>query len=219
VNRNAEGTVEETVPRIFLLSPAHVGGVRAAQLLNPHASFALARQFRREGLPLGVVFTFLSALYFRGKLAYAQHFARVAAGDVIRVITTNRGLVDPSALITREELLAFGAVDIDDENAAYRRPLKRDARALAKSYPNDVQAVLLGSIATAKYREVLVECFGENLVFPKEFVGRGDMSRGGMLLRAVRSNEELEYQSVAGAILHGRRATKLESIGRMHKGR
>jgi hypothetical protein len=200
------------VPRVFLLSPAHVGGLRAAQLLNPQASFPLARQFRREGLPLGVVFTFLSALYFRGKLAYAQHFTRVETGDVVRVITTNQGLVDPAMIVTPKDLLAFGTVDIDDASEAYRRPLKRDARALSKKTAPDGQVVLLGSIATAKYREVLLECFGSRLVFPKDFVGRGDMSRGGLLLRAVKSGEELEYQTVAGAILHGKRAQKLNTF-------
>ncbi|MDF3057883.1 MAG: hypothetical protein K0R17_2098 [Rariglobus sp.] len=200
------------MPRVFLLSPAHVGGLRAAQLLNPQASFPLARQFRREGLPLGVVFTFLSALYFRGKLAYAQHFTRVETGDVVRVITTNQGLVDPAMIVTPKDLLAFGTVDIDDASEAYRRPLKRDARALSKKTAPDGQVVLLGSIATAKYREVLLECFGSRLVFPKDFVGRGDMSRGGLLLRAVKSGEELEYQTVAGAILHGKRAQKLNTF-------
>jgi hypothetical protein len=197
------------VQRIFLLSPAHVGGLRAAQLLNPQAEFALARQFRRKGLPLGDVFTFLSALYFRGKLTYAQAFAQTEAGDVVRVITTNRGLVAPETIITPDELLAFGAVDIEEGNEDYRRPLKRDARALAKYLTGSGQVVLLGSIATTKYREVLLECFGERLVFPKDFVGRGDMSRGGMLLRAAKSGTELEYQSIANATLNGRRATPL----------
>ena len=159
--------VNEWVQRIFLLSPAHVGGLRAAQLLNPQASFALARQFRRAGLPLGDVFTFLSALYFRGKLSYSHHFARPEAGDVVRVITTNRGLVDPAVIITPEELRAFGTVDIEEDSEHYRRPLKRDARALAKKLTDDGQVVLLGSIATAKYREILLECFGERLVFPR----------------------------------------------------
>lgn len=200
--------------RLFLLSPAHVGGLRAVQLLTPSANFALARQFRREGLPLGDVFTFLSALYFRGKLTYAQHFADQDAGDLVRVITTNRGLVDPKVIITPKELKAFGAVDIDEENANYRRPLLRDAKALKKILSKDGQVILLGSIATGKYRELLLECFGDRLVFPAEFVGRGDMSRGGMLLRAVRSGEELLYTPVGGATLRGKRATKLAELPR-----
>src|SRR6184192_2785188 len=57
-------------PRVFLLSPAHAGGVRARLLLNPLAPFALARQFQREGLSLAEVFAFASGLYFRGKITY-----------------------------------------------------------------------------------------------------------------------------------------------------
>ena len=203
--------------RLFLISPANVAGLRAAQLLNPKASFALARQFRSEGLPLGTVFTFLSALYFRGKLTYAQTFARPDAGDLVRIITTNRGLMDPGELITPKDLQAFGKVDIDESNASYRRPLDRDARSLAKKLTADGQAVLLGSIATGKYREILLDHFGETLVFPKEFVGRGDMSRGGLLLRAVRAGEELEYQKITGATLRGRRPEKLASLPRRRR--
>ena len=206
--------------RLFLLSPANVAGLRAKQLLNPAASFALAQQFRRDGLPLGDVFTFLSALYFRGKLTYAQAFAQTSSNqrkpdaDIVRIITTNRGLMNPAELITPEDLRAFGTVDIDAANAEYRRPLEKDVKTLVKKLPADGQVILLGSIATGKYRDVLLEHFGNRLVFPKEFVGRGDMSRGGMLLRAVKAGAELEYQSVAGATLHGKRAVKLGKLPR-----
>jgi hypothetical protein len=69
--------------------------------------------------------------------------------------------------------------------------------------------VLLGSIATGKYTSALLEVFGRRLLFPAAFVGRGDMSRGGLLLRAARSGEELSYIPVAGATLHGPRPPKL----------
>jgi hypothetical protein len=69
--------------------------------------------------------------------------------------------------------------------------------------------VLLGSVATGKYVDVLLEFMGERLLFPREFVGRGDMSRGALLLRAVREGKELAYEPVAGAIRHGRRAAKV----------
>lgn len=206
--------VEAKVRRVYLISPANVAGLRAAQLLNPEASFPLARKFRADGVSIGEVFTFLSALYFRGKIGYALRFARVEDGDVVRIITTNRGLLDPATVITPKELRAFGKVDIDEDNPNYRKPLTRDAKALAKRLDNDGEVVLLGSIATGKYREILSECFGDRLVFPKEFVGRGDMSRGGMLLRAVRDGEELGYQRVEGATLRGKRAVKLEKLPR-----
>jgi DNA polymerase (family 10) len=63
--------------RVFLLSPAYCGGVRAGLVFDDRARFDLARQVRAApGAPLGEVFSFLSGLYFRGKLAYAEAFAR-----------------------------------------------------------------------------------------------------------------------------------------------
>ncbi len=198
--------------RLFLLSPAKVGGIRATMLLNPQAAFPLARQFRREGLPLGEVFAFMSALYFRGKLAYARRFADPAAGDLIRVITSDRGLVSPEQRITVEDLRAFGTTDIDPREPRYQRPLTRDVRALAAELAADGQAILLGSVATGKYRETLVEGFGVRLHFPADFVGRGDMSRGGLLLRASRGGTELPYIPVLGASYRGKRPPKLERL-------
>jgi hypothetical protein len=69
--------------------------------------------------------------------------------------------------------------------------------------------VLLSSIASAKYVEVLRPLFGERLMFPAAFVGRGDMSRGGLLLRCVDAGTELEYTSVEGAVRRGRRPPRL----------
>jgi hypothetical protein len=60
--------------------------------------------------------------------------------------------------------------------------------------------------------DVLTEVFGERLRFPIEFVGRGDMSRGGLLLRSVRAREELIYVPVVGAVRHGPRPPKLSPI-------
>lgn len=212
----AGGTVRaraRAVRRVFLLSPARVDGVRAGYMLNPQARFALAQRFWSEGLPLADVFAFTSGLYFRGKITYAQAFARGDAGDVVRVITSNAGLVDPARSLTPDELRAFGGVPIDPRDARYHEPLRRDAQALARRLAGDGVAILLGSIATGKYRDVLLECFGERLVFPREFVGRGDMSRGGLLLRAARAGVELDYEVVAGAVVHGKRPPRLTPLG------
>lgn len=198
--------------RIFLLSPAKVGGVRARLLLNPAAPFPRARTFHTHGLPIAEIFAFASALYFRGKIAYARRFADAARGESIRVITANRGLVDPDLIVTPAELRAFGEVDIHESDPRYRRPLRRDALALARRLATDGAAILLGSIATGKYREVLLEVFGDRLVFPGDFVGRGDMSRGGLLLRAARAGVELPYISVRGAILTGKRARRIDEM-------
>ncbi|HEY1763422.1 MAG TPA: hypothetical protein VGF85_00775 [Opitutaceae bacterium] len=190
-------------PRVFLLSPAFLGGVRATLLLNPRAGFARAKAFQAEGLSIAEVFAFASGLYFRGKIAYARQFVRPERGDLVRVITTNAGLVDPERVIGPRELLAFGASVIDAENPDYLGPLRRDAGLLAPAFES---AVLLGSIATAKYREVLLEAFGERLLFPRDFVGRGDMSRGALLLKAARLGRELEYLRLHKAKVTGRRA-------------
>src|ERR1051326_2280975 len=211
-NRPTRGRSEQRVQRIFLLSPAKVGGVRASLLLNPHAPFALARQFHRAGLPLADVFTFASGLYFRGKITYARRFARESEGEIVRVITTNAGLLDPSTHVTPEALRLFGDVEIHEDKPRYHTPLRRDAKALARRLAPNGIAILLGSIATAKYRDVLLECFGERLVFPRDFIGRGDMSRGGLLLRAARNGIELPYSQVAGAIFKGKRAPRIADM-------
>ncbi len=195
--------------RIFLLSPASCSGRRAEILLRDQASFDLAVRVRSsEGVPLGEVFSFLSGLYFRGKLTYANHFAQPTT-DVVRVITTSRGLMSPETLVRRSDLREFADTPLGLDEPRYRQPLERDATALAETLAGDGQAILLGSVATNKYVEVLDASFGNRLVFPSEFVGRGDMSRGGLLLRAVDENQELALIPVAGAVRRGARPPKL----------
>ena len=197
--------------KVFLLSPAKVSGARAGLLLNPNAPFALARQFHRTGLTLADVFTFASGLYFRGKITYARHFA-AQRRTLVRVITTNAGLLEPDVLLTPETLRAFGTVDINAEDERYHGPLRRDAKALARKLNKKGVAVLLGSIATAKYRDVLLDSFGDRLVFPSDFIGRGDMSRGALLLRAAKADRELPYIPVIGAVFKGTRAPRIADM-------
>ncbi|HET7230231.1 MAG TPA: hypothetical protein VFJ16_09525 [Longimicrobium sp.] len=198
-------------PRIFLLSPAFAGGKRGELVLRSEASFTLARQLRSEqGAPLGDVFSFLSGLYFRGKMAYVRRFSAPVNGlPGALVITPTRGLVPPESPITLDILREFkeGAVELD--NPGYRNPLETHARALAE-HTGSAEMVLLGSIATGKYVDILTAIFGERLLFPSAFVGRGDMSRGGLMLRAAESGEELEYVPVVGTKRHGARPPKLE---------
>lgn len=197
-----------TAPRIFLLSPAHCGGKRAAILLNQRASFPLARRFRSAGLPIGEAFSFLSGLYFRGKLTYAARFARPPEGQPgVQVITTNRGLVTADLPVRPEDLVAFGTVNIGVNAAQYCAPLRRDLSQL-QQIP-DLEIVLLGSVATGKYVDVLLDVMGGRVLFPVEFVGRGDMSRGALLLRAAEEGRELTYEPVAGAVRRGHRPPKL----------
>jgi hypothetical protein len=187
---------------LFLLSPAHCGGKRAGLVMNPDARFELAVRLRERGVPLGEVFTFLSGLYFRGKAAYAEAF-----GDGGLVITPGWGLVPARTVISLEDLHAIASVGVAPGEARYRDPIARDATALALGPA--VPIVLLGSIATGKYVDVLASILGDRLHFPAAFVGRGDMSRGGLLLRAARAGQELEYRPVHGAARRGPRPPRL----------
>ncbi|HVH41054.1 MAG TPA: hypothetical protein VM925_01885 [Labilithrix sp.] len=203
-------------PAVFLLSPARLDGVRARLVFEPKGYGGLSAALRtREGAPIGEVFQLLSGLYFRGKLAYARRFARPPAevpwiGSGVLVITANRGLVPAEARVTIEHLEAFAQTDIHHAERQFRGPLVRDAELLRRALGDDGKVVLLGSIAQAKYTAPLLEVFGERLLFPGDFVGRGDMSRGGLLLRAAEGAKELDYVPVKGATLRGRRPPKLE---------
>lgn len=168
----------------------------------------MAARLRTTGVPVGDVFAWLSALYFRGKLAYARAFATRG----VYVMAPGRGLVDPDTPIVAGDLRAMGEVDIESD--AFVAPLRRDAERLAGAVGARGCVVLLGSIATGKYVDTLLATFGERLVFPASFVGRGDMSRGGLLLRAARSREELPYTPIAGAVRRGKRPPKLPKLPR-----
>ena len=179
-------------------------------VLRRQARFDLALRLRDKGVPLGELFTFLSGLYFRGKIAYAKAFADPpAACPGVLVITPCRGLVPPETRISAADLRVFAATEIGEDIEAYIRPLSRDARRLARRAGPETEIILLGSIATGKYLKVLLNCFGSRLRFPRDFVARGDMSRGGLLLRRAEDREELEYIPAQGAVLHGKKPPKL----------
>lgn len=160
------------------------------------------------------MFQFLSGLYFRGKLAYARRFGRppqeLPTGAF--VITTGAGLIEADTPVTGDAIRSFAGVDINAANASYRRPLERTAHWIRDEGGDDMDVVLLGSIASGKYVDVLAPIFGDRLLFPSAFVGRGDMSRGGLMLRAAASGHELEYVPIAGAIRHGARPPKLDPL-------
>lgn len=187
--------------------------------MSERATFDLAARLRGgEGASIGEVFSFLSGLYFRGKLAYARAFASGVDGSDLEprgifVITPNAGLRSPDTRVTLDAIRGFAGVDVSADNPRYRIPLERSARALAQE-TGDSPVVLLGSIASPKYVDVLLGIFGDRLLFPEAFVGRGDMSRGGLLLRCVAAREELTYVPVAGAVRTGLRPPKLDPATR-----
>lgn len=184
------------------------------------AKFPLAEQLRApDGATLGDVFAFLSALYFRGKLAYAREFARPPAGlDGVLVITPGAGLLPARTRIGVAHMRAFAEVDIHHENEQYLAPLLRDISRAAALSDVHTRFVLLGSVASAKYCAPLLNVLREQLYFPAEFVGRGDMSRGGLLLRCAKEQRELEYIPVAGATLRGKRPPRLDKLPRVRRG-
>ena len=184
--------------RVFLLSPANCNGLRGRRLLERNSQSALASRLRKAGVPLGEVFSVLSALYFRGKLAYAQAFAHPPpACPGILIITPTAGLTPHDTLIRLPKLRGFGRVPIHVDNRIYYSSLRRSAKQLGADIGTDCELVLLGSLATGKYLDILTPIFGNRLRVPAEFIGRGNMSRGGLMLRCVRENRELNYIQAA----------------------
>jgi hypothetical protein len=200
--------------RIFMLSPAYCGGKRSQLLLRPQAQFELARRLRSQsGVPLGELFSFLSGLYFRGKLNYSSTFARPPAGVAgTVVITPSRGLMVPSEPLHLESLQEFAQIEIGLAEKRFQEPLVRSVQQLALQLGENCEVVLLGSIATDKYLDTLASVFGGRLLFPAEFAGRGDMSRGGLLLRCVSERRELTYVSLSDGARHGNRPPKLPRL-------
>jgi hypothetical protein len=186
--------------RIFLLSPANFKGIRGRRLLDPESLSELAQRLHTVGVPLAELFCYMSSLYFRGKLAYARLFGAPPAGlEGCYVITSSRGLLSSNTVVDVEAVRALSSTwEVDPEDDRYRIPLHRDAACLNSALTDTSQVVLLGSIATEKYVKPLLEVFGPRLVFPSAFVGRGDMSRGGLLLRCVREKQELTYIPALG---------------------
>jgi hypothetical protein len=198
--------------RIFLLSPAKAGGPRYSMLTRERADFDLARRLREGAATIGEVYSFISGLYFRGKMTYAEAF-RAAAPDGLPaslVIVPGAGLVPPETIIDAGQLRAIAEISVAEDNPDFRDPLTAAAKLLDEHAGKHCAYVLLGSVASAKYTTPLLEIFGERLLFPADFVGRGDMSRGGLMLRQARAGVELPYIPVLGAPLRGARPPRLE---------
>src|SRR5678815_3668029 len=100
---------------------------------------------------------------------------------------------------------------IRDRNQTYRAALRRSARELVTQIGTECEIVLLGSVATGKYLDILAPIFGSRLRIPAEFVGLGDMSRGGLLLRCVRENRQLNYIDAASVTTPGPKRSRVIS--------
>jgi hypothetical protein len=194
---------------VFLLSPAHAGGVKAKLLVSEKSRFETALRFRsREGLSIAEAYSFMSALYFRGKVAYSLRF-----GSDYYVIVPGFGLVPLDWKMTPARFDRLKEVEVDPRCAEYTRSLQKTASRVAASIPADCRVVLLGSIATDKYVNVLAPIFKRHLHYPKLFSGRGDMSRGALMLQASRTGQELEYAPVLSKLSCTVRQPKLLGSG------
>ena len=108
-----------------------------------------------------------------------------------------------------DDLASLAKTDSDPSSEQFRTPLQRDVATVAQALGRCGEPVLLGSIASPKYVEVLLSAFPQELLFPAEFVGRGDMSRGGLMLRSVDARLELSYVPVRSAARRGGRPPRL----------
>ena len=202
---------------VFLLSPAWCGGKRAKMLLNPAASFDLAVRLRRGTLSLGEAFAFMSGLYFRGKLAYGSRFGPAIGGrDRTFVITPTQGLRSPVSAVT---IGSAARVRVGGRERG-RSALPRAARARSPR-ARRVAGTRRARRPARQHRDVQVRgrppaaSSGRASCFPPSFIGRGDMSRGGLLLRAAREGVELEYAPLDSVTQrHGPRPPKLEPDAR-----
>jgi hypothetical protein len=183
-------------PRIFLLSPANVSGIKGQRLLSPTGDSDLVLRLRQSGATLGEVYRFISSLYFRGKLDYAQRFQSPPHGIAGVHIITGAGLMLPETIVTLNDLRRISATAIDEKNSDYRLPLDSDLLRLRGLVSDETEVILLGSVATSKYISPIRDVFGKRLLFPKDFLGLGDISRGSMLLRCCAQGSELEYRPV-----------------------
>jgi hypothetical protein len=183
----------------MLLSPAKLNGKRGKMLMNPTAAFPLAQELRTgTGAKLADVFSFVSGLYFRGKVTYARQFGRTANGQPSAyVLTAGGGLCLLEERVNVARLDGWASVAIHEDNPHFTAPLLRTASGVLASHGDDARFVLLGSVATNKYVAPLLDVFGERLLFPTEFAGLGDMARGSRLLRAARDGRELAYSAVS----------------------
>src|SRR5215467_10224067 len=202
--------LDSGAPRVFLVSPANLAGIRAQRLFPPETTSILGQRLIKNGVALEELFCFISSLYFRGKLAYARLFANPPRSlPGVLIIAAGLGLQPPETVVTASDVQQMSSVQVDLAHPEYRSALERDARTLRENIGSDVPVVLLGSIATQKYVEPLAEIFGEQLLFPSAFVGRGSMSRGGLLLRCCREKVELDYVPVITTLRRGARPPRL----------
>lgn len=179
---------------LFLISPANLKGKRGALLLGANARSDLARRLRApDGAPLAEVFTFVSGLYFRGKVTYARTFGKAPPGlPASFIMTAGGGLCGLDDPVHLARLEGWQNIRVSESNPHFTAPLQRQTSELLDRHP-EARFVLLGSIASNKYVAPLREVLGERLFYPERLAGLGDMARGSLLLAAAADGRELTY--------------------------
>jgi hypothetical protein len=94
------------------------------------------------------------------------------------VISPGEGLLVLDEPVALDRLRGWASVPIDAGNRHFTEPLVRHAEDLERAYGATARFVLLGSVATDKYVRPLVRVFGDHLLFPSDFVGRGAQHEG-----------------------------------------
>ena len=142
--------------RVFLLSPANCGGLRARMMLSPTAQFdagAAAAERRRRAARRGLQLRQRPVLPRQARVRAA---VRAAAGSRRPVVGrrrarhhAERGPARRRHGASRSRRSGHSRTgDIDLRNAAYRVPLEQSATALRDAIGPDCEVVLLGSIAS-----------------------------------------------------------------------
>ena len=177
-------------PRVFLLSPAHLGGERARILMRPEASFDLAarvrekrRCARRRDLRVSERALLPRQAHLRGRVRGG------AASPRSRRPTSSPPTAGwppcTSASITRARPRWAAST------STARRGLSQAARARRQEAGEADRrrrggAARLGGVDEV-HRRARARCSSARLVCPVDFVGRGDMSRGSLMLQARRA--------------------------------
>ena len=186
--------------RVFLLSPADCSGRRARLLRKPDPGHDLGRRLQGDaGAAVGEVFAFVSSLYFRGKLAYARAFARPPAGRRRhpRDHAVRRARLARGAAPRRATSSGTDACRSTSREPRYRRPLVRHLEALAPTLGRD-RGGAAGKRRVAQVRPAADGGARGSRRLPVGLRGRGDMSRGGLMLRCVDEGRELRVRPARG---------------------
>ena len=147
---------------------------------------------------------------------YASRFGRPPPSlPPALVITPTRGLQSPSLPISRSLIEEFASLD-------WHRPTRafwiRSSRVRVSFVHRSSQRCAWSCSGASRRAGTSSRWRASSRAgcnYPAEFVGRGDMSRGGLLLRHAEEGRELDYVPLAaGLTRHGAKPPKLPPLPR-----